>query len=314
MGRSDTLFSLAVCLTWYASSAILSPIGNSGFLREYNDVLAHILVRFAGAALIGLSVNFCDPKGFPLRQLPSLARQLVTPALCMIVANYGNSAAVAASGVAFAHIVKASGPFWTVLMCSILKSETYSIPIYLSLVPTVGGVALASSSDVSFTWTGLVAALVSVVAQTTMAVLGKDRIKAAGIGGRRAFTVMATTCTLFVLPWQVISSVSAGPAASASPFAKFAEMETWNPLRLFGLAAIGFTSEYVLQFAFVSLVNPLTFSVADIGRRVAVIAMATVVFDKQLDRNGVAGIAVAVFGICCYTALNNKRTAAKKMQ
>ena len=297
------LVAVLVGSAWYTSSAVLSPIGNTGFLTEYADPLAHILVRFLGASILGLTLNAMDKGGFPIRQLPDLMQQLFLPAICMAVANYSNSVAVAASGVPFAHIVKASSPFWTVLLCTLLKGDSYPISIYLSLLPTVGGVVIASGSDVSFTWLGMTAAVVSVVAQTVMAIIGKERIKLTGLSSWRAFAVTTTVCTLLVVPLQLLSMATAGDSERRSPFAECWAMESLLPLRLFGMAALGFFLEFALQFAFVALVSPLTFSVADIGRRIGVIATGTFLFGKAMDGTSVMGIAIAVLGISCYTAL-----------
>ncbi|WVZ72467.1 hypothetical protein U9M48_020922 [Paspalum notatum var. saurae] len=57
--------------------------------------------------------------------------------------------------VSFTHTIKASEPFFTVLLSGLFLGEVPSLPVLGSLVPIVGGVALASLTEVSFNWSVL---------------------------------------------------------------------------------------------------------------------------------------------------------------
>lgn len=57
--------------------------------------------------------------------------------------------------VSFTHTVKASEPFFTVLLSAFFLGEVPSPLVLGSLVPIVGGVALASLTEVSFNWSVL---------------------------------------------------------------------------------------------------------------------------------------------------------------
>jgi drug/metabolite transporter (DMT)-like permease len=57
--------------------------------------------------------------------------------------------------VSFTHTIKASEPFFTVLLSALFLGEVPSLPVLGSLVPIVGGVALASFTEVSFNWSVL---------------------------------------------------------------------------------------------------------------------------------------------------------------
>lgn len=50
-------------------------------------------------------------------------------------------------------------PFFSVLLSALFLGESPSIPIVLSLLPVVGGVALASATEVTFNWPGFLAAM-----------------------------------------------------------------------------------------------------------------------------------------------------------
>jgi solute carrier family 35 protein E1 len=57
-----------------------------------------------------------------------------------------------AVAVSFTHTIKASEPFFTVLLSAFFLGEWPSLLVLGSLVPIVGGVALASLTEVSFNW------------------------------------------------------------------------------------------------------------------------------------------------------------------
>ncbi len=50
-------------------------------------------------------------------------------------------------------------PFFSVLLSSLFLGESPSLAVIASLLPVVGGVALASTSEVTFNWPGFLAAM-----------------------------------------------------------------------------------------------------------------------------------------------------------
>lgn len=55
--------------------------------------------------------------------------------------------------------LQAMEPFFSVLLSALFLGESPSIPVVLSLLPVVGGVALASATEVTFNWPGFLAAM-----------------------------------------------------------------------------------------------------------------------------------------------------------
>lgn len=65
---------------------------------------------------------------------------------------------VCPGAVSFGQIVKAGEPVHAALTGAILLKEIDHPIVYLSLVPIIGGVALASLKELSFTWKALICA------------------------------------------------------------------------------------------------------------------------------------------------------------
>lgn len=56
--------------------------------------------------------------------------------------------------VSFTHIIKSGEPAFSVLVSRFLLGETFPLPVYLSLLPIIGGCALAAVTELNFNMTG----------------------------------------------------------------------------------------------------------------------------------------------------------------
>ena len=113
-----------------------------------------------------------------------------TPALLLWIANFANSCSLQASGITLTYVVKACIPVFTVLVCAV-KGQRFSTAVLASLLPICFGVGVASSSDVSFCYQGLAAALCSAVAQTLLNISIKEVTTKSKLSGPQAFMGMS---------------------------------------------------------------------------------------------------------------------------
>ncbi|RWW37058.1 hypothetical protein BHE74_00057881 [Ensete ventricosum] len=56
--------------------------------------------------------------------------------------------------VSFTHIIKSGEPAFSVLVSRFVLGERFPVPVYLSLVPIIGGCALAALTELNFDMTG----------------------------------------------------------------------------------------------------------------------------------------------------------------
>ncbi len=68
------------------------------------------------------------------------------------------------------------------LLSAVLFREFLPLPVYLSLVPIIGGVGLASLKELSFTWWSFSTALASAVASASKAILSKKVLDGKPLG------------------------------------------------------------------------------------------------------------------------------------
>ena len=83
------------------------------------------------------------------------------------------TAAVSAGLVSFTQVVKAANPVYVCVLSTLVLRQSISRRVWLSLMPIVGGVALATVKEVSFVWAALLGALLSDLAMATRNVLVK---------------------------------------------------------------------------------------------------------------------------------------------
>ncbi|RRT81612.1 hypothetical protein B296_00011838 [Ensete ventricosum] len=57
--------------------------------------------------------------------------------------------------VSFTHIIKSGEPAFSVLVSRFLLGERFPVPVYLSLLPIIGGCALAAVTELNFNMTGM---------------------------------------------------------------------------------------------------------------------------------------------------------------
>ena len=63
--------------------------------------------------------------------------------------------------VSFTHIIKSGEPAFSVLVSTFLLGETFPMPVYLSLLPIIGGCALAAITELNFNMIGMIQITIS---------------------------------------------------------------------------------------------------------------------------------------------------------
>merc|ERR1711903_103546 len=92
--------------------------------------------------------------GTGLQPVPKISKKflkaLAPVALFHTVGHVSTCVAISSMAVSFTHVVKSSEPVFSVVMSTLLMKGSYSLLVWLSLVPIVLGCSLSAMKEVSF--------------------------------------------------------------------------------------------------------------------------------------------------------------------
>jgi len=228
-------------------------------------------------------------------------KNLFPVALCHLLTHVGAIVSLGAGAVSFTHIVKAAEPAVSAALSAIFLNSFLPIPVYLTLLPVMGGVALASLSELSFTWLSFGSAMVSNVASASRGIVGKllmgkssgKNMNAANIYGVMTIlsTIMMIPITLAVEGSTMVSSIKA--LAKAGLLKKFA-IESL-------IAGIFYYAYNEVAFLCLDNVAPVTHALGNTIKRVVIIIASVLVFGTKMTSQGILGSSIAIGGVLLYS-------------
>ena len=247
-----------------------------------------------------------------LRKAPKLnaseIKTLIPIAFCHTGVHVGAVIALGAGAVSFAHIVKASEPVVTCALNALLLGQILPLPVYATLLPIIGGVAIASMKELSFTFLALASAMLSNVSSAARGVLSKKTMSGKKIGenldAQNLYAVLTAMSTLILIPMMLAFE-------GTGMFSAFKDIVATGEFTQKGLAmllALGGASYYAYnEVAFLALgkVNPVTHAVGNTIKRVVIIVASVVAFKTPMSTGSIIGSSIAIFGTLLYSLAMN---------
>ena len=246
------------------------------------------------------------------RKTPKLTQdnlKTLFPVACGHLGTHiGAVISLGAGAVSFTHIVKASEPVVSAALSAVMLGAFYSPITYLTLLPIVGGVALASLKELSFTWLGFGAAMLSNVSSALRGILAKKTM-GGGVGENmnetNLYAVMTIMAFAVLLPVSLL--VETPKAVGAAINTAVAAGTSKKDLAI--LSALSGAYYYLYnEVAFLALgrVNPVTHAVGNTIKRVVIIIASVIAFNTPISRLGVIGSSIAITGTLLYSLAKNK--------
>ena len=192
----------------------------------------------------------------------------------------------------FTETIKASSPLVTVLFSWMILGEQTSLPVVLSLLPVMGGLVLCTSSELSFHTIGFLAALLNNVLDCIQNVLSKKMMKSLVTPVQLQFftSVVGMFFLLPALLWQLQRS-----AVSAETKLVGGEVAFYMLI-----AAVLFHAQSVSAYCTMSLMSPVSMSVANTLKRTLMIFISILYFHNTVGVSNVGGILMVVGGVALY--------------
>lgn len=173
----------------------------------------------------------------------------------------------AAVAVSFTHTVKTLEPVFSAAGSWLVLGTVYPWPVYAALLPIMAGVALASATELSFTWLGFSTAMASNAAFAGRAIWSKALMKR--MSAVNLYNYVTIVALAFCIPPTLFfegSTLAAGlKAAAAKVGAKELALMLFN---------VGLYYHLYNQVAYQALekVEPITHAVGNVGKRIFVSA------------------------------------------
>ncbi|KAL7541062.1 hypothetical protein ACHAXR_010603 [Thalassiosira sp. AJA248-18] len=247
-----------------------------------------------------------------IRKAPKLSlddlKTLLPIALCHTGVHVGAVIALGAGAVSFAHIVKASEPVVTCGANALLLGEVLPVKVYATLLPIIGGVAIASMKELSFTMLALASAMLSNVSSSLRGVLSKKTMSGKQIGenldAQNLYAVLTAMSTLILIPMMLAVEGTGFLGAFKDVVAGGA----FTNKSLSTLLLLGGASYYLYnEVAFLALgkVNPVTHAVGNTIKRVVIIVASVVAFKTPMSTGSIIGSSIAILGTLMYSLAMN---------
>ena len=238
------------------------------------------------------------------------------------IGHIAGTVGTAAGSVSFAQVVKAAGPVYACGLSALVLRQSVSLRVWMSLLPIIGGVALATMKELSFAWAALLGAVVSDLALALRNVLSKRRMMGSAEEREREnmtpanlFGVLTVVSAIVSIPMALVAEgpkfMTAWPAAAAAT--KGGSLGLSFQILLTGLYFYGY-SEVAMKA--LNNVHPVTHAIGNTMRRVVIMLVCMVAFRTPMTPMGAVGSACAIGGSYLYAMTKHaeKQALDKKKQ
>ncbi|EPS38968.1 hypothetical protein H072_7279 [Dactylellina haptotyla CBS 200.50] len=315
---------VAICICWYLSSALTNTSSKS-ILNAFKEPVTLTIVQFAfvtGWCLLLSAIGHLAPRNiipgiqgglkYPTKEILKTTAPL---ALFQVGGHITSSFATSRIPVSLVHTIKGLSPLFTVFAYRIFYNVRYPGEVYASLVPLTIGVMLACSFEFRGNFIGVISALAGTIIFVTQNIVSKkifnnsarsdwDRTQGVKLDKLNLLAYSSGLALLLTVPlW-----LSSEGFTLIHKYYSGEKLIREGPNKLSGVALVwefvfNGTSHFgqnIIAFAILSMVEPVTYSVASLIKRIFVIVMAIVWFGNMPSRIQGFGITLTFLGLYLY--------------
>jgi len=200
--------------------------------------------------------------------------------------------------VSFTHIIKSAEPAFSVLVSRFILGESFPMPVYLSLLPIIGGCGLAAATELNFNTIGFMGAMISNLAFVFRNIFSKKGMKGKSVSGMNYYACLSIMSLVILTPFAIAME---GPQMWAAGWQK--ALADVGPNVLWWIAAQSVFYHLYNQVSYMSLdqISPLTFSIGNTMKRISVIVSSIIIFRTPVRPVNALGAAIAIFGTFLYS-------------
>ena len=236
-----------------------------------------------------------------------LIQGLVPVSIWNMLVHVGGVVSMGAGAVSFTYIVKASEPAVSAVLSAALLHSFLPMSVYLSLVPVMGGVVLASLSELTFSWKSFQYAMLSHVATVMRGIAGQKTLQqntsssqqeTKQMGAMNTYAILTILSTALLLPVAVLLEHNVWKSAFES-LRQSQQLVAY--VRQTILASLFHYTYNEAAFLCLDKVSPVSHALASTFKYIFIISSSILVFGNQITPRGMVGSTIAIFGVLVYS-------------
>lgn len=323
-------------------TSALTNTSSKQILNAFPQPVTLTIAQFASVSLWCLVLTW-TASVFPAlrRAIPALKNGLRAPSwevlstalplsVFQLLGHLLSSYATSKIPVSLVHTIKGLSPLFTVFAYRFFLKTKYARATYLSLIPLTAGVMLACSTDFSTNFWGISASFVAAIVFVTQNIFSKKLFTASD----RAAADGSVQRGKKLDKLNLLCYCSAGAFMFTAPVWLYTEgfsilQDYWKDgtvtlnMRKSALDHGPLVGEFVLNglfhfaqnimaFILLSMMSPVSYSVASLIKRVWVIVIAVLWFKSSTTRIQLVGIALTCFGLYLYDRTSSEDPAERR--
>lgn len=282
--------------TWWTLNVIFN-IYNKKVLNAFPFPWLTSTLSLAAGSLLML-ISWATKIAEPPKTDLEFWKTLFPVALAHTIGHVAATVSMSKVAVSFTHIIKSGEPAFSVLVSRFLLGESFPLPVYLSLVPIIGGCALSAITELNFNMTGLMGAMVSNMAFVLRNIFSKKGMKGKSVGGMNYYACLSIMSLLILTPFAIAVE---GPQVWTLGWQK--AVSQIGPNFVWWVVAQCVFYHLYNQVSYMSLneISPLTFSIGNTMKRISVIVASIIIFSTPVQPVNALGAAIAILGTFLYS-------------
>lgn len=323
-------------------TSALTNTSSKSILNTFPQPVTLTIAQFASVSLWCLLLTFLASIFSPIKiAIPALKNGLQRPtwevlrtalplSVFQLLGHLLSSYATSKIPVSLVHTIKGLSPLFTVIAYRFFLRIKYARATYLSLVPLTVGVMLACSTDFSTNFFGIAASFVAAIVFVTQNIYSKKLFtqsdRATVDGGFQQNKKLDKL--------NLLCYCSLGAFMFSAPFWLYTEgwsiiQDYWSdgdvqlllkqgsldhgPLVLeFVFNGIFHFAQNIMAFILLSMMSPVSYSVASLIKRVWVIVIAVIWFRSSTTSIQLVGIGLTCFGLYLYDRTSSEDAAERR--
>ncbi|KAK7264505.1 hypothetical protein RJT34_32114 [Clitoria ternatea] len=228
-------------------------------------------------------------------------KALLPVAVAHTIGHVAATVSMSKVAVSFTHIIKSGEPAFSVLVSRFLLGEAFPMQVYLSLLPIIGGCALAAVTELNFNKIGFMGAMISNLAFVFRNIFSKKGMKGMSVSGMNYYACLSILSLLILTPFTIAVE---GPTMWAAGWQT--AMSQIGPNFVWWVVAQSVFYHLYNQVSYMSLdqISPLTFSIGNTMKRISVIVSSILIFHTPIQPVNGLGAAIAILGTFLYSQVH----------